>query len=1127
MIRTPEWCINPSLGIYFKTQTVRNRMKRRYFFILFGVLVALSAVGSANAQYFRYGKNKVHYEDREWFYIQSEHFTVYYYGEGEYLADFATRAAEEAFASLAPLFDFAPEERIPIIVYPNHGDFAVTNAVDLPTYTDGIGGVTEMFKNRIAIPFGGDYSDFRRVVHHELVHAVMNEVYYGGTIQSLIQTGTKMGIPLWFGEGLAEYQALGWDTNSDLYIREAILEDELSDIKDLYGYYAYRGGQSVFDYIAEQYGEEKIAEILQRLQDSRSVEQAIERSTGLDLDELSLRWQRALREVYFPEVTARESLEEIAEAVVTRKHGFYNTSPALSPLGDKLAYVTTTSGLFDIYIAKTSDGTVIKRLVQGQLSKDFEAVPILSPGLAWSPDGRQLAVAVRSGNTESIALIDVVTDVTRRIETPGLEQILSLAWSADGKKMAVSATNGVQSDIYRIDLVTEEIVNLTNDVFSDLEPAWSPASDVIVFHSDRGANTEIGKAASQSVRMMENLNEQTNLYLLTEESRFVRRLTMDEMWSNKSARFGPDRDRIIFISDRNGVPNLYEKHLLSGQIRPLTDLDVGILQVAVASKHDIAAVVSLQHGTPTIYTIQRPFDRTQPRDPLMPNVWAQRVDQTDFRVAPALAVAGSARLEGNPFLRDAYDGIPYSRGRQRLLPNQPVHLALKDLIKPTAQADSLALVLELEQKPVELPTDSFTKGVQVDFETLTRTEDPADLNDLLPARSLQMMAIVDEAGNYVPQRYKLRFSPDIVYGAAGYDALYGVQGITQMEFSDMLGDHKIIVSTNLLLDLRNSDYSLSYHFLPKRIDWSLTTFHLSRLLADFSIEDPTYYRYRQYGAHIEASFPLDKFHRLDARIGIVGVNQADVTDVTRPSSSRTLLVPAITYTKDTTTPGFTYPVDGSRLAVSLSGAPTSFTDASIRFGTVLFDGRLYRSFGKARYTWATRLSAGTSFGPYQQVFYTSGVQNWLNRNFDDLNGFPLDDVADFVFATPIMPLRGFDINAANGSHFSVINAEFRFPLVAALLPGPLPVIPFYNIQGQVFADIGNVWGGRSSAGRSNSSSSGVTHSRPRRYDDLLIGTGFGIRTLFLGYPVRLDFAWPFDGKEFGDRNTYISVGLDF
>ena len=723
-------------------------------------------------------------------------------------------------------------------------------------------------------------------------------------------------------------------------------------------------------------------------------------------------------------------------------------------------------------------------------------------------------------------LIDVLTGVENRIEIPEVAQILSITWNPNGSKMAISASNGHQSDIYRLNLADGVLTNLTDDVFSDLEPAWSPDGETIVFHSDRGANTEIRSFTTENTRMFDEPFEQTDLYIITETSRFARRLTVDEMWNERSARFGRDSDQIVFISDKNGIPNLYAKHLVTGQIRALTDLDVGIIQVAMASKNDIAAVVSLKNGTPTIYAIRKPFERSQPRDPLMPNVWAQRVDQTDFRVAPALAVAGRARLEGNPFLRDANDGIPYSRGRQRLLPNQPIHVALQDLRQSVQEADSLAKALLSRKTDFELPVDSFARGVQVDFESLSRRPEPDNIAELMPASQLLAAPIMDEAGNYIPQRYKLRFSPDIVYGAAGYDALYGVQGITQMEFSDMLGDHNIVVATNLLLDLRNSDYTLSYYYLPRRVDWSLTTFHISRLLADFTLEDPTYYRYRQFGAHVEASFPLDKFHRLDARIGIVGVNQADVTDVTRPSSSRTLLVPSITYTKDTTTPGYTYPVDGSRLAVSLSGAPTSFTDSSIRFGTVLFDGRMYTSFGKARYTWAMRLSAGTSFGPYQQVFYTSGVQNWLNRNFDDVNGFPLDDVADFVFATPIMPLRGFDINAANGSHFSVINAEFRFPLVAALLPGPVPVIPLYNIQGQVFADIGNVWGGRSSDGQFESAPGTIT-SRPRRYDDLLIGTGFGIRTLFLGYPVRLDFAWPFDGKEFGDRQTYISVGLDF
>ncbi|MDE2995749.1 MAG: hypothetical protein OXT73_03280 [Bacteroidota bacterium] len=175
---------------------------RRFVPIALILAGLLSWAMPADAQYFRFGKNKVHYEETDWSFIQSRHFTVYYYDDPA-LADFAARAAEEAFAPMTRLFRLQPERRISMIVYPNHAEFAVTNAVDLPTFSEGIGGVTELYKSRIAVPFAGDYRDFRRALHHELIHAVIKEVYYGGSIEGLIQMGQRMRIPHWFNEGLA------------------------------------------------------------------------------------------------------------------------------------------------------------------------------------------------------------------------------------------------------------------------------------------------------------------------------------------------------------------------------------------------------------------------------------------------------------------------------------------------------------------------------------------------------------------------------------------------------------------------------------------------------------------------------------------------------------------------------------------------------------------------------------------------------------------------------------------------------------------------------------------------------------------------------------------------------------
>ena len=44
------------------------------------------------------------------------------------------------------------------------------------------------------------------------------------------------------------------------------------------------------------------------------------------------------------------------------------------------------------------------------------------------------------------------------------------------------------------------------------------------------------------------------------------------------------------------------------------------------------------------------------------------------------------------------------------------------------------------------------------------------------------------------------------------------------QFSDVLGDHKIYLSTALTINFKRSDYSLAYRYLPKLNDWTFITF---------------------------------------------------------------------------------------------------------------------------------------------------------------------------------------------------------------------------------------------------------------------------------------------------------------
>lgn len=1078
----------------------------------------------SSAQYFRFGKNKVQYNELSWSYLQSTHFDIYYYEGGQYLAEFTARAAEEAYAHSRQLFDHRISNRIPIIVYQSHNDFAVTNAVDLPTYSEGIAGVTEPYKNRIALPFVGDYRAYRQTLHHELVHAVINDIYYGGTLQSIIQNNIRLRIPLWFNEGLAEYASEGWSSDADDWLRDAAIHDDVPDIAYINGFAAYQAGQGVWDYVAEQYGREKIREILQRLRLTHSIEGSFKRATGLSFEELSERWQTTLKQIYYPELAARESLTDFAETLITQKNGgFYNTSPALSPLGDRIAFVTTRKGLFDVYIANTNGEDGVKKLIDGQTSAEFESLRILSPGLAWSPDGEHIALAVKSGAADAIAVVNVNTRETLHYRVPDVDQIVAVSWSPSGQQIAFEASMDAQSDIYVLDRETNQTVNYTNDVFSDHEPVWSPDGKTLVFHSDRGSYTALGAYTAADFAMVEHDYSQFDLYQLSVDGGPAVRLTYNTVWDDMSARFGDDPDRLLFISDRNGIYNLYEKHLITGVTRPLTNSLTGITQVALAANGDLAALVGLKKGSPIIYMMKSPFDRKLEYEELPPSVWAQRMIQETIQPAPAIALAPVSMQRDNPFMRDATDGIAYRK---------------QSGADGTLVANRLMLLANQERLP--LPTgleagdatrtryvwDSTRYGnVKVDLSDFIDEErirkPPADLERILNPFNPQDN--IDDEGRYKPKRYKLRFSPDLVYGTAGYDALFGVQGVTQINFSDMLGNHRVFVASNLLIDLRNSDYMMAYTYLPERVDWGGSVFHVSRLLPDNNRS--TIYRYRQYGARLTASYPVDKFRRFDLNMSLVGVSQADIVEPSEPAITRALLYPSVSYTQDVTTPGVMYPVSGRRFSVSLSGSPVSLTSDKVRFATLLGDARTYISLGRSSYVLALRVSGGTSFGPTQQLFYTAGVQNWVNRRFDTENGFPIDDISDFILATPILPLRGYQINARSGTNFGLLNAELRFPLVAAIVPGPLPILPFYNVQGIAFADLGAVWGGRGLDNPLNF----VRKDDEGKYvlDDGVASVGLGLRTILLGFPLRMEFAWPHNGQRFGKQSTYISVGFDF
>lgn len=1092
----------------------------------------------ASAQYYAFGKNRVQYENFEWRYIQTTHFDIYYYGSKNYeLAEFSAKSLESAYKQLREDFNHEISNRITLIVYDSHNDFAQTNVVNLPINAEGIGGVTDKLKNRMTVPFAGDYSDFRRTLHHELVHAVFNDMFYGGTVNSIIRNNIQLQFPLWFEEGLAEYTALGWDTNTDMYIRDAVINNYLPEIQYLSGYYAYRGGQSVWNFIVEEYGRQKIAEILQRIKNSRNVEYGIQQATGLSLSELSKAWEDALQERYYPEVAQRERVDMIANLLTERgEFGTYNTSPAISPQGDKIAFITNKRGYFDVVAISAINGEKLKTLIRGEDNPEFEELNILNPNIAWSPDGGKIALSTKSKGRDDIAIIDYETKKVSKIEFPNLDAIASISWSPDGKKLAFDGNIGPYQDIFVYNMETKKLTNITGDFFSDQQPVWGADSEHIYFTSDRADKVGLHTYHINYDLLSGEGLYQTDIYRVGLNSNTATRLTNTPLWNEKSPQTTRD-GRLVYISDRNGIQNVYEFNLNTRTAAPLTNLQTGAFQISLNADGSRLALNSINEGYLDVFLLRSPFDRRKQNE-LSQNYWAnRRASETQAERVPATKYASEMFASG------------------------------------TASAQT-GMVQEApdpgEAQMVEADQDTSDQGEETDeidfrnyvFSTEVMEDSTLVLEDV---ENFNPENTTTEDGRYQPKNYRLKFSTDISYNPTFVASTYGSYALTQFIISDLLGDHQIALGTNFVSDLRNSDYSLQYGYLKNRTNWFFSYFHSSRRYQTFFGE---IIRFRTFGGGVNIQYPINKFKRVDAGFSAMGITRDysslsdafagySVGDSFTGNERSVFLYPEIIFTNDQTLPGFLTPRGGNRYSIGLSGSPGAGDNAP-QFASVLADYRKYFNLG-SRYSFAFRASGAASVGPDKQTYFMGGRLGWINQRFNQ-TGLSYDKLTDSFFTVPALPVRGYAYNSIYGSNFSLINAEFRFPLFAAIVPGAIPILPLYNITGVAFLDVGSAWGERINYEISTADATyfmedeegnriindakldfKVAEERTGLYNlpqgvaqapyldgDLLIGGGFGLRTILFGLPFRYDIGWPYQRSGFKSEPIhYFSIGIDF
>ncbi|MBD3321446.1 MAG: biopolymer transporter Tol, partial [Chitinivibrionales bacterium] len=244
-------------------------MKRRFF-----LHIALLLITAQHATVNGFGKNKVQYLDFSWRYIDTPHFQVYYHQDQGDLPEISAHWIERSYAWLSKDFKFKHRKKIPLIPYGSPNLFQQTNVI-LEVLPEGVGGFTELFKNRIVVPFTGSYEEFRHVLHHELVHAFQFGILYD-QFGSAFMRSSNIQMPIWFAEGSAEFLSSGWDSKADMFMMDRTIFSVVPNPGPrLGGYMAYKGGQSFLYFLAATRGDKKFLRFLRAFRESKNVESSI------------------------------------------------------------------------------------------------------------------------------------------------------------------------------------------------------------------------------------------------------------------------------------------------------------------------------------------------------------------------------------------------------------------------------------------------------------------------------------------------------------------------------------------------------------------------------------------------------------------------------------------------------------------------------------------------------------------------------------------------------------------------------------------------------------------------------------------------------------------------------------
>ena len=226
-----------------------------------------------------------------WHTKQQGKITLYWYKGDESFAAELMDAAQQALGRLSENSGASLEKPASIYIYASAND--LQGSMIFPQ--EWTGGVAFSQHSTIAIGIAPTTSDIawgKRAIAHELTHLVVHQVIHN----------PYNDLPVWLDEGLAMSSEGGLEDYFVAALAKAERDGNFISVRSLASPFSaysdisilsYAESYKIVAYLIDEYGRQKMYELLDTFRKGSGYDQALESVYGFDMDDLNLLWQEA------------------------------------------------------------------------------------------------------------------------------------------------------------------------------------------------------------------------------------------------------------------------------------------------------------------------------------------------------------------------------------------------------------------------------------------------------------------------------------------------------------------------------------------------------------------------------------------------------------------------------------------------------------------------------------------------------------------------------------------------------------------------------------------------------------------------------------------------------------------